>query len=63
MFRALGGNRPVGPACGSEYRTRPRGTQYDGVLVCRRIFGKMACLASTKSLNLRFESRRLGRMA
>jgi hypothetical protein len=33
MICALGGNRPVGPACESDYRTGCAPMQYDGVLV------------------------------
>jgi len=32
MVRALGGNRPVGPACESDYRAGHATAQYDGVL-------------------------------
>ena len=37
MICALGGNRPVGPACESDYRTGGAPMQYDGVLAngCR----------------------------
>jgi len=35
MVRALGGNRPVGPACESDYRSGSVATQYDAVLVGR----------------------------
>lgn len=36
MIRALGGNRPVGPACEFDYRAGRHGTQYDAVLAGRR---------------------------
>ena len=32
MICALGGNRPVGPACESDYRAGGVPMQYDGVL-------------------------------
>ena len=34
-LRALGGNRPVGPACNLHYRAGGAPTQYDGVLAER----------------------------
>jgi hypothetical protein len=51
MFRALGGNRPVGPACDAKYRARSRAAQYDAVLVPRRISPRMTNRTLSKSLN------------
>jgi hypothetical protein len=67
MFRALGGNRPVGPACDAKYRTRSRAAQYDAVLASGRISARVLRRAFRKSLNYRVErgpeKSRLGRMA
>jgi hypothetical protein len=50
MFRALGGNRPVGPACAAKYRAGARAAQYDGVLVHGWIFAALPARPSHKSL-------------
>ncbi len=51
MTRALGGNRPVGPACESEYRAVAGGAQYDAVLGARWIGAWAGGRRSTKPLN------------
>jgi hypothetical protein len=50
MFRALGGNRPVGPVCAAEYRADAPTAQYDDVLVHGRIFAVLPARSSHKSL-------------
>jgi hypothetical protein len=40
MVRALGGNRPVGPACASDYRAGHATAQYDAVLASGAAFGE-----------------------